>query len=303
MKKMNKHKVKLTVVGLFLCLFSGLFALLPAPAHAYSWKASFLSQNPIILPTSPIYFIKEWRRSFVRALTRDPISQVILELDILDEKASELQKIRTVKPDDYSAIKGALERYGATQRALQSRVEMLASVRAERDRETVTKELFDRLAYHARLFSEISAAYEKEPALAEGLKQATDGLAGSAAKASESISQESLRELWLQTFASGTLATTTEISEELLFMQKVKGFAAERLRKSFEDLELELAGTSTLPFPTSTATSTPSGSSTVPAACIMIYDPVCGADGKTYSNSCVARSAGVSEFTKGECGE
>lgn len=40
---------------------------------------------------------------------------------------------------------------------------------------------------------------------------------------------------------------------------------------------------------------------TKPSVCALIYSPACGCDGKTYSNSCAAASAGVNVSSQGAC--
>ncbi|MEM4598725.1 MAG: Kazal-type serine protease inhibitor [Candidatus Diapherotrites archaeon] len=66
-------------------------------------------------------------------------------------------------------------------------------------------------------------------------------------------------------------------------------------------------GENTEPIETASSgggTGSGSGSKPIPTGCycVQVYQPVCGTDGKTYSNACVAGCAGVKVAYEGACG-
>src|SRR3990167_1353250 len=70
-----------------------------------------LGVDPGTLPTSPFYFVKEWRRAIQRVFTFNAIKRADLELNILNERAAEAPKISEDDSQNIEAVKEALANY------------------------------------------------------------------------------------------------------------------------------------------------------------------------------------------------
>jgi tetratricopeptide (TPR) repeat protein len=82
-------------------------------------------ENPGILPTSPFYFLKEWRRGISRLFTFNPVAKAELELKFTNEKAAEFLAVTEKEPQNEKAIEKALANYQKSKERLAKRLESL----------------------------------------------------------------------------------------------------------------------------------------------------------------------------------
>lgn len=68
-------------------------------------------KEPGLLPVSPFYFLKEWRRDIVRSFAEDTFLRMNLELQIFSEKAVEFQRVESLRPDNEALIKKTFVNY------------------------------------------------------------------------------------------------------------------------------------------------------------------------------------------------
>ena len=136
-------------------------------------------KNPGILPISPFYFLKEWRRDIIRSFTRSSLSQAVFELGILDEKISELKKVSELRPDDMRAVEEAMRNYGDSQERLKMIIQN-AEIRAEeaKNREKLVDEVLEKMAEHERIMSDISESYKDNEDVRSAVEETRETIFG-----------------------------------------------------------------------------------------------------------------------------
>ncbi|MEK7636352.1 MAG: plastocyanin/azurin family copper-binding protein [Patescibacteria group bacterium] len=106
------------------------------------------------LPTSKLYFFKEWGRGISRLFTFGATANAELELKIANEKAAEAFMVQETMPDDTEALVSALENYTKAGERLQSRIAKLTETSENPAVEKLLLKLNEQTLKHAVLFNQ-----------------------------------------------------------------------------------------------------------------------------------------------------
>lgn len=118
--------------------------------------------NVGLLPTSKLYFLKEWGRGLQRLFTFNSIKKVELELKILDEKAVEAQEVEEAEPNNIEAIKKALTNYQSSHDRLEARLRALKETSRNPNADKLLSNLAERVAKHEELFAKLKEKVRPE---------------------------------------------------------------------------------------------------------------------------------------------
>lgn len=285
-------------------------------------------KNQTLLPDSPFYFLKEWSRKIRTALTFNEVKKVELENKFANEKIIELKNL-TEKGADKEKIKRATENYQAAVGRIKKTADNIKEKAA--DSETVNKflekftnqqvlqekilqkletqvpeaviaKIKEAREQHVEKFGEVMQKLEnRQDKMVEKIKNALQNgdeknpeiLDKIQEKMPDNVKQkiEAVKEAVRQKVNDKLIEKTTEKNESK-DCPVVSKPTADFCKNGIIKIERNQGGCAT-----GFGCLIPS----VQKVCTQEYAPVCGKDGKTYSNKCFAEIKGVEIDYKGEC--
>jgi hypothetical protein len=123
-----------------------------------------------ILPSSPFYFLKEWRRTLTKIFTFDAVKKAELELQYTNERAAEIKKLEEVASSNIEAINKAANNYQQNVERLKTRLEELKQTSENPDVDNLLNNLIDRSLQHRQLFENLQVKFEEQAEIKEKLQ-------------------------------------------------------------------------------------------------------------------------------------
>jgi len=150
-----------------LLVIASLTAILPVSAQEATSSVDLGVENPGILPTSPFYFLKEWKRGVNKFFTFNPVKKAELELDEINQRAAEIKKMEEIAPQNIEAINKASSNYQKNAERLKNRLESLKETSQNPNVDKLLDKLVDHSLKHQELFDGLEKKFEARQGISE----------------------------------------------------------------------------------------------------------------------------------------
>lgn len=175
-----KKYIILSLIGIFAFSSVAVFAQTDAAT-----TDNLGVENPGILPSSPFYFIKEWRRGITRVFTFGSEKKAELELEETNERAAEIKKMEEVSPQNTEALSKAIGKYQENTDRLKARLESLKETSENSNVDKLLDKLVDRSLQHQELFDNLREKLADKEEIKEQLKIAQEKIGEAVSKIPE----------------------------------------------------------------------------------------------------------------------
>jgi hypothetical protein len=281
---MLKNKLSIVLAVLSLAFFAGIALAQEDGDVTGTTNEEITAQNldvsePNVLPGSPFYFLKEWARNIQSTFTFNPIAKANLKEKFSNEKIMELKKLieqnqnRERVENAITNYQGEIDDLKTTADKIKEKAEENPEVGKFLDKfvqqQTLHQEILEKLEskVSTTTFEKIKAARERH---LEKFGEVMNKLEANKEKIQERLEKN------LEKISTSTLEKLNASTSEMMI--KIKDRVLEKIQQR-------------------------NATDTAISACITLWDPVCGENGKTYSNECFANLAGVEVASQGKCGE
>jgi len=133
-------------------------------------------ENAGLLPTNPFYFFKNWTRTIRQVFTFNPVKKAELELEIANQRATEIEKLKSVAPQNIEAITKATANYQKNVERLKARLDGLQETSENPNIARLADQLADRSLKHQELFDELKVKFENNAEFVEGASKAQEAI-------------------------------------------------------------------------------------------------------------------------------
>ncbi len=133
-------------------------------------------ENVGLLPSNPFYFLKEWGRGFRKLFTGNPISKAKIELDIVNEKAAELEKFVEIAPYNKAGLAEAFASFESAVANLAVRLNSFTDTTANPDVDKLVNDITGRTLLYQTMLDQLWTKFSKDQSALDQIAAAHDGM-------------------------------------------------------------------------------------------------------------------------------